>query len=203
MESFGLYVIITNPILTYSSIAKICVENEIKMLQLREKTISDRDLLKAATEIASITKGTKTKFVVNDRPDIAKLCNADYIHLGQDDISMNNAKKISNPRILYGLSTHSLDQVKNAAKFPFNYIGFGPIYNTTKKNNLAPVGIKNLKNAIKISKIPVVAIGGISEKNIDEILKTGAKSIAMINYLMHFEKLDYRIKKIKEKIFFY
>jgi len=85
-KGLGLYVIITRPTLPYARIAEQCVKLGIRMLQLREKDLDDRKLLSIARELRSITRGTNTNLVINDRPDIAALCDADYLHLGQDDI---------------------------------------------------------------------------------------------------------------------
>src|SRR5665647_512326 len=113
MEDFGIYIIITSPQLSYITIAEKCVYHGIKMLQLREKNLSDRELIKIGKEIRSITRGTVTNFVVNDRPDIAAICDADFLHLGQDDISIEDARKVvGNMKI--GLSTHSIWQAKEA-----------------------------------------------------------------------------------------
>src|SRR6056297_3511791 len=114
MQNFGLYIIITKPVLPYEEIAEICVKQEIKMLQLREKHLNDRELIKIGKSIKSITRGSETKFVMNDRPDLAVICEADYLHLGQDDMPVEEARKITSDQIKIGLSTHSLDQAKEA-----------------------------------------------------------------------------------------
>lgn len=193
-----LYVIITNPKLKYSEIAEICVTNNIEYLQLREKDIPDKKLLEIAKEIKSITKNSQTKLVINDRPDIAILADADVLHLGQDDITLEDARKIVG-QMPIGLSTHSIEQAKNAAKLNPLYIGFGPIYQTTTKKNPDPtVGTKLLEEVLKISTVPVVAIGGIFPENIKEVIATGAKNISLVRYLMESTQLDYRIKEIQK-----
>ena len=109
MMDFVIYIIITKPQLPYTTIAEKCVKNGIKMLQLREKDLSDKELVRIGREIKSITKGSETKFVVNDRPDIAVLCDADFLHLGQDDISMEDARRVVGD--MRGLSTHLLNKL--------------------------------------------------------------------------------------------
>lgn len=198
MEDFGVYVIITNPQLKHRSIAEKCVSNGIRMLQLREKNISDRQLVKIGKEIRSITKGTMTNFVINDRPDIALLCDADYLHLGQDDISIEDARKIVG-QMKIGLSTHSIQQVNDALLKKPDYIGFGPIFPTNAKANPdVPVGVDMLKQVIALADVPVVAIGGIFPENIKEIIGAGARNIAMVRYLMQTDEFDYRIQNLKE-----
>jgi thiamine-phosphate pyrophosphorylase len=199
MQDFGLYVIITKPVLAHQTIAEICVENKIKMLQLREKDIPDRDLLKIAKDVRNITNNTATKFVINDRPDIAKLCNADFVHLGQNDLDVTAAKKILKSNQAIGLSTHSLQQARAALQQNPDYIGFGPVFATPTKAIPDPVvGVSNLTKALKFSLVPVVAIGGIFPENLEQVLQAGAKNIAMVRYFMTTKNLDNRIKEIKK-----
>lgn len=201
MDDFGLYIIITKPELPYTGIAEICIENEIRMLQLREKHLSDRELLKTAKDIRYVTSGTKTCFVINDRPDIARLCNADFLHLGQDDMDHDEARKITGDNIKIGLSTHSLQQARDALLKKPDYIGFGPIYKTPAKAKPDPVaGTENLNQVLQFANVPVVAIGGIFPENIEEVLKAGAKNICMVRYFMETKDLDERIKEIKSLI---
>ncbi len=198
MTDFGLYVIITNPVLSYTKIAEICVRNEIKMLQLREKHLTDRELVKVGRELKSITRGTVTNLVINDRPDVAVLCEADYLHLGQDDIHYEDARMIVGSNMKIGLSTHSVKQVLNALKLKPDYIGFGPIYETTAKPKPdRVVGTDQLREVLSISNIPVVAIGGIFPENIEAVLETGARNVALVRYLMQSEDLEKRIQEIK------
>ncbi len=198
MIDFGIYIIITKPQLTYTTIAEKCVKNGIKMLQLREKHLSDKELIRIGREIKSITKGSDTKFVVNDRPDLAVLCDADYLHLGQDDIPMEDARRIvGNMKI--GLSTHSIAQATEAlAKNP-DYIGFGPVYPTiTKAIPDKPVGTNLLKQVLGMAKVPVVAIGGIFPENVEEVIGTGARNIALVRHFMQTNEFDTRVSEINK-----
>lgn len=198
MQDFGIYIIITNPQLPYITIAEKCVYHGIKMLQLREKNLSDRELIKIGKEIRSITKGTGTNFVVNDRPDIAAICDADFLHLGQDDISIEDARKVvGNMKI--GLSTHSIEQVKSALKKNPDYIGFGPIYPTNAKAKPdEPVGIEQLKQVLAFADVPVVAIGGIFPENIEQVINAGAKNIAMVRHFMQTDEFDMRTRDLNK-----
>jgi thiamine-phosphate pyrophosphorylase len=204
MKDFGLYIIITKPILPYSKIAEICMNNEIAMLQLREKHLSDREIVKIGKELKSITKGSKTNLVINDRPDIAVLCEADCLHLGQDDMTYEDARKIVGNDIQIGLSTHSIQQAKDALKKKPDYIGFGPIYPTTAKANPDQVvGTDQLKEVLSFADVPVVAIGGIFPDNIEAVLQAGARNIVMVRYFMQSEDMDKKIKEIKSFIYKY
>ncbi|MDD3738700.1 MAG: thiamine phosphate synthase [Lentimicrobiaceae bacterium] len=200
MENFGTYIILTKPQLPYTTIAEKCVEAGIKMLQLREKHLSDRELVQIGRDIRSITKGSETSFVINDRPDIAVLCDADYLHLGQDDITIEDARKIvGNMKI--GLSTHSIEQARDALTKNPDYIGFGPIYPTNAKAKPdKPVGTELLKEVLSFAAVPVVAIGGIFPENINEVIDAGAKNIAMVRYFMQTSDFTQRVNKINRML---
>ncbi len=199
MENFGLYMIITNPQAEYTKIAELCVKHDIKMLQLREKDKSDRDIFTISREIMQVVKGTDTNFVINDRPDIAKLVNSDFLHLGQDDLPLSEAEKVYSGKI--GLSTHSLAQMDEAVKQNPAYIGFGPLYRTpTKKKPDPAVGLEHIPYVVERAGIPVVFLGGIFPENVDLILKAGAKNISLVRYFMETSEIEDRMKRIIEKI---
>ncbi len=200
MNDFGIYLIISNPVLEYSKIAEIAVRQKIKYLQLREKDKSDIELISILKDLKSITEKSQTKLIIDDRPDLAQICKTDGVHLGQTDIPIDLAKTIY-PQGIYGLSTHSLEQAESALKkFP-DYIGFGPIFKTpTKKIPDPVVGLNSIKKVTELSKIPVVAIGGINQNNIEEVLSAGAKNVCLVRYFMESKNLEDRIKIINEKI---
>lgn len=196
----GVYIIITRPLLPHTTIAEKCVENNISMMQLREKHLPDRELLKIARDLRAVTRGTNTRLVINDRPDIARLCNADFLHLGQDDMTPGDARKIVGDMKI-GLSTHSLDQARKALEQKPDYIGFGPVYPTNAKANPdPPVGTKLLSEVLKFANVPVIAIGGIFPKNLNEILETGARNIAMVRHFMQTKNFEGRIKQLQKRL---
>ncbi len=197
MEQIGIYAIITNPVLSYRTFAEKCVHHGVRMIQLREKHLSDKELIRIGQEIRSITSGTGTMFVINDRPDIALICKADYLHLGQDDIPIEEARKITGGMKI-GLSTHSIEQARDALLKKPDYIGFGPVYPTNAKANPdTPVGTELLKQVIGFSDVPVVAIGGIFPENIQQVIDAGATNIAVVRYLMQTYEPDERILYLK------
>lgn len=199
MENFGLYVIATRPTLSYGRVAEICVERGIKYLQLREKHLSDKQLLAAAREMKSVTSGSNTQFVINDRADIASLCDADLLHLGQDDLSVEDARCIVGDMPI-GLSTHSITQAKQALLHNPAYIGFGPVYPTTTKAIADPVvGVELLREVLSIATCPVVAIGGIFPENIESVTAAGAKNLSLVRYLM-CDEMSERIAEIQNLI---
>ena len=199
MDNFGLYVIITNPTLPYNKIAEICVKHNIKYLQLREKDLSDRELIRISHIILDITKNSQTQFIMNDRTDLAKVLNCG-LHLGQDDLPIEEARKMIN-NLPIGLSTHSIIQANEALEKNPHYIGFGPVYKTPTKAKADPVvGLNLLKEVISFSTVPVVAIGGIDDTNLDSVLDTGAKNLAVVRYLMQSNDFENRLKYLQSKI---
>lgn len=202
-SKIGLYVIITKPTLSYRAIAEQCVASGITMLQLREKHLSDAELLRVARDLRAITAGTNTQLVINDRPDIAALCRADFLHLGQDDIPIDDARKIVGDMKI-GLSTHSMQQAQEAMKHAPAYIGFGPIYPTNAKANPdKPVGTELLQQVLGVASVPVVAIGGIFPENIHEVVKAGATNVSLVRHFMSAtstSELQLRLSEIQRKL---
>lgn len=204
MSNFGIYGIITKPKLSYDTVAEVFAEEEIAFVQLREKHLCDRLLLIIARNLRQIFKNTKTRFIINDRVDIALLSDADGVHLGQEDVAYNDARKLLGNEKIIGISTHNLNQLSEALYVKPDYVGFGPIYTTTTKEKPDPVvGTSLLSEALYIATVPVVAIGGIFPENIDEVLKAGAKNICMVRYFMESKtknELRERIQFVKQKI---
>jgi len=155
-------------------------------LQLRLKNpSSDREVLECGAAVRALCQTFGIPFVLNDRIDLAVVLGADYVHLGQDDLSLLEAKKYrervgSNIRI--GISTHNVEQVKIASSQGADYLGFGPVFwTTTKENPDAGVGVDGLANAVRSATIPVVAIGGISLDRIVEVRRSGVTAVCLIS----------------------
>jgi len=178
----GLYLVMTSPRDGYERLCEYAVEVGIAAVQLRIKKcdVDEREHLALACRLRSLTKGSSTLFIVNDRPEIAIESDANGLHIGQDDLSATEARTLIGPDKLLGLSTHNLEQVKKANEAPVDYIGFGPLYVTTSKARPDPVvGPVALKAAYGSSRYPIVAIGGL---NLERIQGLGpyAHNVAVI-----------------------
>lgn len=158
--------------------AEIALKSGIKWVQLREKELSRKTILYSALKLKDLTIKYNSLLTINDYLDIAIASQAEGIHLGQDDLSIDIAKKLFSGII--GISTHNIEEALEAEKASANYIGFGPIFKTfTKKDALEPRGVSVLSLIQKKIKIPVVAIGGITSDNLEKILESGCKNIAV------------------------
>lgn len=155
------------------------------LIQLREKILSPLDFYQEADAALRVARERGIKIIINDRVDIALALKADGVHLGQDDLPPEAARRLLGPQAIIGFSTHNLDQARLAAKMPVDYVAIGPIFATSTKENPDPeVGLQGLKVAGEaVAAIPLVAIGGISLANSHEVLSAGADAVAMISDL--------------------
>lgn len=152
-----------------------------KLIQLRDKDASAKEMLEATRECLPLTRAARATLIVNDRVDVALATDADGVHLGQDDLSVAEARTLLGPDKLIGISTHSLAQVEAALTTSANYIAIGPIFSTTTKTNPDPVvGLELLRQARQLTSLPLVAIGGITLETAPAVLAAGADSVAVI-----------------------
>ncbi len=204
VENYGLCMIITKPRLSYEQVAQVAVDCGVKYLQFREKELlDDRSVLEAARRIKSVTDGTQTAFVINDRADLALIAGADMLHLGQGDLTLADARRIVGAMPI-GLSTHSLAQAREALAQQPEYIGFGPVYPTTTKAIADPtVGTELLSEVMSFANVPVIAIGGIFPENVESVVAAGAKNLCLVRHFMEcesVEELTHRVRVIQSAI---
>ncbi|QYO66280.1 thiamine phosphate synthase [Leptolyngbya sp. 7M] len=158
-----------------------------RFIQLRDKTMPSGELLYEAKNALEEAKKHNARLIINDRADIALLAGADGVHLGQDDLSPKEARKLLGENAIIGISTHSLEQASAAADEPIDYIAIGPIFATETKSDTLPVvgleGVRNVRSVIK--NVPLVAIGGIQKINVRDVIDAGASSAAVISALAH------------------
>ena len=170
--------------LSHAKIASIAVSSGIKTIQLREKQISKRAIFEVAVDIRKITAAHGATFIVNDYIDIALATRADGVHLGQEDMPVDNARKIMGSGKIIGISTHTLRQAVRAQESGADYIGFGPMFHTTTKKAGSPKGLGALRKIRNHITIPIVAIGGITRQNINEVLEAGADACAIASGIL-------------------
>jgi len=157
----------------------------VKLVQYRNKQGADRAMLNDAARLKNLFAETNVKLILNDRADLALLAGFDGVHVGQDDLAAEDARRIVGPEKWVGVSTHSPDQRMEADKTSCDYIAYGPIFPTASKSNPDPtVGLVGLRAARSLTSKPLVAIGGITRDNCRAVLDAGADSVAVISGLL-------------------
>lgn len=180
----ALYAIL-DPSLTPEPIgfARKLAEAGVQLIQLRDKRGSSRKIHEQARELMAL-QGLGVRIIINDRPDIAAIAGAAGVHVGQDDIPVEDARKICQPPLWVGVSTHNLNQLREAAATSADYIAIGPVFPTETKENPDPVvGLQLLRAARQLTRKPLVAIGGITVESSAEVFAAGADSVAIIRDL--------------------
>jgi thiamine-phosphate pyrophosphorylase len=150
------------------------VRGGVDIVQLREKSLLDEELIPALHEARQVTRGLGVPLVVNDRPDLAALIGADYAHVGQDDLPVADARRFG---VRVGLSTHAPEEIDRADA---DYIGVGPVYATPTKEGRLAVGLELVRYAAQHANRPWFAIGGIDETNVADVVAAGATRIAVV-----------------------
>ncbi len=180
-EAFGLYLVITNPLTSYEAVAEAAVKAELRYIQLRMKHVPREEIVAKAKALRAITLGSKTNFIVNDDPTIAVEAEADGVHLGQDDMPLPEARKRFPELRIFGLSTHSYAQMEAAKAVMPDYAGVGPVYATPTKDIPDPtLGPAEAGRIVQASPWSTVAIGGIDEARLPEVLRAGAINFSVV-----------------------
>ncbi|TKD70112.1 thiamine phosphate synthase [Pseudalkalibacillus hwajinpoensis] len=185
MKDFQLYVITGeefHPTRDVVEVMEEAIQGGADLIQLRDKTNSKRIVLDKAMRLRELTRKYNIPFIVNDHIDIAIAVDADGIHLGQDDMPLNLAREIVGKDKIIGLSTHRIEEAREAERGGADYIGAGPIFSTKSKSDVVdPVTTSYLKEVVSEISIPFVAIGGIKLHNVDEVVSAGANRICVIS----------------------
>src|SRR5271165_7981 len=176
------------PLRTTSAIidyARDLAAGGVTLLQYRNKVGSTREMLCHAREIRSAL-GDSVTLIMNDRADICLAADYDGVHVGQDDLSPQGARTLIGDDLVLGVSTHNLDELKEADAGPADYIAFGPVFATASKQNHDPVvGIEGVRAARAATRKPLVAIGGVTRYNVCSVIDAGADSVAVISDLLN------------------
>ena len=182
-----LYAIIDPTLLTNSELdlAETLAGSGVELIQYRNKTASSRQFFEISRQLSSSLSPRGVRLIVNDRPDIALLAGAGGVHVGQEDLSVEETRAICGSDRWVGVSTHTLEQLAEADVSSADYIAVGPIFQTVTKKNPDPiVGTEILRKARQMTKKPLVAIGGITLERAAEVYRAGADSLAVIRDLI-------------------
>jgi thiamine-phosphate pyrophosphorylase len=201
--SVRLYVLITESACKrpWLETARLAIEGGADCLQLREKSLDAGELLRRAKQFVDLCRAKHVLSIINDRPDVTILSGADGVHLGQEDLPCRDARKLLGTRKLVGVSTHALDQAKQAVLDGADYIGVGPVFRSpTKPRDFLPGPAYARQVASSIHQIPSVAIAGISDANVDEVVSTGVKAIAVTSAVTGADDPREAARRLKAKL---
>jgi len=165
-------------------VAEQMVEGCVDMIQLRGKGKSLDELTGYAARLHEITARSSTPLIVNDHAEIARRVPVEGVHVGQDDVLIEVARRKVGRAVLIGKSTHSLEQALAAQREGADYIGFGPIFATPTKPDYAPIGLTNIRRVYAEINLPIFCIGGINIDNLQSVIDAGAKRVVMVSALL-------------------
>ncbi len=182
MEDFGFYLVMTNPVVGYERCCEAAVKAGVRMVQLRMKDAPREEILRVGAALRKITRGSQTNFIVNDDPAIAAEVEADGVHVGQGDMSVNDVRRRFPTLKIVGLSTHNLEQATSSIQVAPDYIGVGPVYATPTKKIPDPVlGLETAGRMIASVPYPAVAIGGIDLARLPDVIRSAkARNFAVV-----------------------
>lgn len=200
--NFDLYVITDEMIgggRSHAEMAQRAVDGGADVIQLRDKTCSPLELLRAARELRSVTRKSGTLFIINDRLDVAIACGADGVHLGQDDIPVSTARQLAPPGFIIGISVGTVGEAMQAEREGADYLALSPTFSTASKDDAGPGhGLDRLREIRRAVSVPVIAIGGISRQNAGEVIGAGADGIAVISAVVASPDITAAARELRE-----
>jgi thiamine-phosphate pyrophosphorylase len=186
MKQIGKLHLLTDTVLqnrfSHIELAQLAIRGGADTIQFRQKSGSTREMIQVARDMKQVCAESGATFVVNDRVDVAIASEADGVHLGQDDFPIPLARELLGRGCIIGGSAATLEEARKCLSEGADYVGFGPVYPTTSKDDAGPVsGISILKDVVKSIPLPIIAIGGVSAENAAEVMEAGAHGIAVIS----------------------
>lgn len=190
-EELLLYLVTDRPLCLGKDLKQTvlqAVEGGVTIVQLREKDIDTKDFVDLAVKLKAALSPHGIKLIINDRVDVALASDADGVHIGQSDMPYGLARKILGDDKIIGLSVETMDDLKIANEMDVDYVGISPVYSTpTKTDTAAPFGLDGLREAVKRSKHPTVAIGGMNKNTAADVMATGCDGIAVVSAIVSAE----------------
>ncbi|MBW1997991.1 MAG: thiamine phosphate synthase [Deltaproteobacteria bacterium] len=186
MKRIGKLHVLTDTVLqsrfSHIELARLAIEGGADTIQLRQKTGSTREMITVAREMKTLCREAGVVFIVNDRIDVAIAAKADGVHLGQEDFPIPLAKELLGRDGIIGGSAATFEEAEKCLREGADYIGFGPVFPTSSKDDAGPVsGVEILRRVVDSLSLPIIAIGGISPENVEQVLSAGAYGIAVIS----------------------
>ena len=184
-----------------AELARKLIGSGVEVLQYRAKNVPAKEMLSRARELAAVARSAGARFFVNDRPDVAYLAGAHGVHVGQDDLGVEQARVVIGSDAWVGLSTHNIEQFEKALSSSADYIAVGPIFATSSKASPDPVvGLGLIRRARRLTGRPIVAIGGITLERAAEVIEAGADSVAVISDVLGAENPADRVRQYLRRL---
>jgi len=173
----------------------------VRVLQYRGKGTFRHQSWRECCALAELARSRKARFIVNDRADLALLCGADGVHLGQEDLPAEQARRLLGEGRIIGFSTHTVEQAREADRLPVDYLAIGPVFATTTKQRAeAVVGLETVRAVRAAVRKPLVAIGGITLENAAAVIEAGADAVAVIRDLLVAPDVEARARQFLERL---
>ena len=167
---------------SHVDLTRLAIAGGADTIQLRQKAGSTREMIEIARQMKQLCEKAGVPFIVNDRVDVALASKSDGVHLGQDDFPIPLARELLGEGTIIGGSAGSIEEARKCLKEGADYIGFGPVYPTTSKDDAGPAGgLDLLKDVVRLISLPIIAIGGVDEQNVRDIMAVGTYGIAVIS----------------------
>ena len=202
-KALKLYLVTDSDILKGRDFYKV-IEDSMKagvtMVQLREKDADGKEFLEKAMKLRELTRKYNVSFIINDRVDIAMLCDADGIHVGQSDIDAVSVRKLIGEDKIIGVSARSVEEAKKAKEDGANYLGIGAMFSTSTKLDAKDVSFDTLNNIINEVDLPFVLIGGINLDNVCQLKQFNPDGYALVSGILGAQDIKSRVKSCYEKI---
>lgn len=186
MKRIGRLHVLTDTVLqsrySHVELTRMALAGGADTIQFRQKVGSTREMIRVATEMRKVCLEKGVPFIVNDRIDVAIASRADGVHLGQNDFPIPLARELLGRDAIIGGSAVTLEEVEICLSAEVDYVGFGPVYTTTSKDDAGPVtGLDILREVVEKTSVPIIAIGGVIAKNTPQVIEAGARGIAVIS----------------------
>lgn len=178
-------------------VVRLILEAGVKVLQYREKDKDAGVMLEECLAIRELTREAGCCFIVNDHVDIALLCEADGVHVGQEDLPLAAVRRLVGKERIVGVSTHKWEEAQAAIDGGADYIGVGPLYATATKSEAKPVGLGYLEEIAAKCPVPFVAIGGVNERTLPDVLRRGARCCAIVSAITLAENIPAKVAHLR------
>ncbi len=203
LDQARLYVIVDADLLEHENLLKVTcevMEGGADIIQFRDKSSKDREFLEVALGLKKIADGKGTPLIINDRVDIALYLDAAGVHLGEEDVPIAVARKILGKEKIIGMSASGLSRARVAQEEGADYVGVGPIFDTSTKKIEKPTGVELIRSCRKEIRIPFFAVGGISFENLSQIKEIGANRIAVASAVIRAEDVKAAARRLKGEL---